>query len=52
MKKEGWKFLGALLIALLLLLAFLGGYAWYVRKNKITESEKKPVVVCGRAINV
>jgi len=33
MKKEGWKFLGALLIALLLLLAILGGHAWYVRKK-------------------
>lgn len=46
MKKEGSKFLIALLLALLLLLAIIGGYACFLKKER--PQEKKPVAVCGK----
>jgi cytochrome oxidase assembly protein ShyY1 len=47
MKKEKRKFLGMLLVALLLLMAIIGFYAWQLRRDKLKESAKKPVAVCG-----
>jgi flagellar biogenesis protein FliO len=45
MKTDKQKFFLTLFLALLLLLAVIFAYAWYVNKETIKE---KPVAVCGK----
>jgi hypothetical protein len=46
MKKEGKKFFIPLLMAFLLLLGIIGGYAWFLKREK--PQGNKPVAVCGK----
>jgi flagellar basal body-associated protein FliL len=47
MKKDGKRLLIALVLAFFMLLAVIGGYAWFLKKEKLPD--KKPVAVCGKS---
>jgi hypothetical protein len=49
MRKERWKFVAALVFAVLLLMAITGFYSWWFSSGKPASLAKKKVPVCGKA---